>query len=47
MVSLPPTPTLPVGLLDDVVPTNLIDLEAHAGGVDTAETSTEADYVAT
>ena len=46
MVSLPATPVLPDNLLDDEVPTNFIDLEGHASGVDTAVISAEAGRAA-
>ena len=47
MVSLPATPIVPTGLLDDDVPPSFIDLDAPVDETNTVETSKEAGGAAT
>ena len=47
MVSLPATPTVPVGLLDDDVPPSFIDLDAPVDETNAVEAPKEAGGAAT
>ena len=47
MVSLPATPTVPVGLLDDDVPPSFIDLDAPVDETNVVEAPKEAGGAAT